>query len=219
MKRALLSLAFVLTVLLIGTAASAQPAATESKVEHTKGDKVAAVIELPYPEEEIEDVVKDYLARKGVKAEKIKGFNVFRSVRLADSDTELSDLHFKVERKSRKEKDITLLYLIAARPNENVAARSESDRYKLEEAKDLLNTMVPSVEAHHLEVQIRQQEDELKKAEKKMQSLVDDSVSLSDKVKALQEKQQTNSSDQKKQVLEVARQREILEAMKNRRKS
>lgn len=209
----------MLAALLISYTSRSQPVATESKVEHTKGNKVAAVIELPYSEEEIETVVKDYLSRKGVKAEKAKGFIVFRNVKLDGGDGELSDLHFRVERKSRREKEITNLYLIVGRPNENVGVRSETDRYKLDEAKELLNKMIPSVEAYHLEVQIKGQEESLKKAEKKMQGLVEDSVSLADKVKSLQEKQVTNSNDQKKQVDEVARQREILEAMRNRRKS
>lgn len=217
MKRKL-PLLILLTVLLFSNNGWSQASATEGKVEYANGDKVAAVIELPYPVEEVEDVIKDYLAKKGVKGDKTKGFEIYRSTKLKDGDQELHDLHFKVERKSRKEKDITLVYLLVGRPSENVGVRAVHDRHKIDEAKEFLNRIVPAVDANHLEVQIREQEELLKKADKKMQGLIEDSVSLTDKIKSLQSKMETNRIEQKKQVEEVARQRMVLEAMKGRRK-
>lgn len=197
----------------------AQASATEGKVEHTKGDKVAAMIELPYPAEEVESAIKDYLAKKGLKGDKTKGFEIFRGAKLNDSDQEQNDLHFKIERKSRKEKDITVVYLLVGRPSENVGVRGETDRHKVDEAKTWLNRIVPTIDAHHLEMQINEQVEILKKADKRMQGLIEDSVSLTEKIKGLQTKLDINKTDQQKQVEEVARQRTILEAMKQRRKS
>ena len=204
--------------LLYAVSSWSQATATEGKVEHTKGDKVAAIIELPYPTDEVEAAIKDYLARRGAKSEKAKGFHTFRGVKLYENDTEVSDLHFKVERKSRRESNITVVYLLVGRPSENVGLRGTTDHHKLDEAKLWLNRVVPVVDAHHLEVQINEQVEILKKADKKMQGLVEDSVSLTEKIKALQTKFDTNRIDQQKQVEEVARQREILEAMRQRRK-
>lgn len=203
--------------LVISIAANAQ-SAVEGKVEHSNGKKAAAVIELPYPEDEVSDVVADALASRGVKGEKSKGFQIFRNVKLHDRDDALNDLHFKIERKSRKEKDITLVYLLIAKPNENVGARSESDYHKIDEAKSYLNTMIPRLEAHHLELQIKDQETTVQKAEKKFQSLVEDSVSYVDKIKALEQKMQINRTDRATQTEEVKKQRATLEAMKSRRK-
>ncbi len=50
--------------------------ATECKVEHTKGDKIAAVIELPYPVEEVEAAIEEHFSKKGGKSDKSKGFDI-----------------------------------------------------------------------------------------------------------------------------------------------
>ena len=208
----------LMAVSLLFSATAFSQTANEGKVEHTKGDKAAAVIELPYPEEEVADMLSDAMAARGVKGDKAKGFMVYRNVRLHDNDQDLNDLHFKVERKSRKEKDITNVYLIIGKPSENVGLRSAVDYHKIEEAKSFLNNMVPKMEAHHLEVQIKEQESLVIKAEKKFQSLVEDSVSYVEKIKGLEQKLNTNRTDRASQDVEVKKQRQTLEAMRSRRK-
>lgn len=203
---------------LVFSATAFSQTANEGKVEHTKGNKAAAVIELPYPEEEVADMLSDAMAARGVKGDKAKGFVVYRNVRLNDNDQDLNDMHFKVERKSRKEKDITNVYLIIGKPSENIGLRSAVDYHKIEEAKSFLNTMVPKMEAHHLEVQIKEQEALVIKAEKKFQSLVEDSVSYVEKIRGLEQKLNTNRTDRASQDIEVKKQRQTLEAMRSRRK-
>lgn len=203
---------------LVFSATAFSQTANEGKVEHTKGNKAAAVIELPYPEEEVADMLSDAMAARGVKGDKAKGFVVYRNVRLNDNDQDLNDMHFKVERKSRKEKDITNVYLIIGKPSENIGLRSAVGYHKIEEAKSFLNTMVPKMEAHHLEVQIKEQEALVIKAEKKFQSLVEDSVSYVEKIRGLEQKLNTNRTDRASQDIEVKKQRQTLEAMRSRRK-
>lgn len=200
------------------TAPAFAQTANEGKVEHTNGNKASAVIELPYPEDEVNVMLTDVMESRGVKGDKAKGFVVYRNVKLHDKDEDLNDLHFKVERKSRKEKDITLVYLLIGKPSENIGLRSATDYHKIEEAKSFLNTLVPRMEAHHLEVQIKEQEVLLTKAEKKFLSLVEDSVSYVDKIKGLEQKLSTNRTDRASQDVEVKKQRTVLEAMRSRRK-
>lgn len=208
----------LLAASLFFTVSAFSQTANEGKVEHTKGDKAAAVIELPYPEEEVAQMLSDEMAARGVKGDKTKGFVVYRNVRLNDKDLDLNDLHFKIERKSRKEKDITNVYLIIGKPSENIGLRAGNDYHKIEEAKSFLNTLVPRMEAHHLEVQIKEQEIILTRAEKKFQGLVEDSVSYVEKIKALEQKMNTNRTDRASQDVEVKKQRQVLEAMRSRRK-
>lgn len=203
---------------LLFTATAFSQTANEGKVEHTKGDKAAAVIELPYPEDEVAQMLSDEMAARGVKGDKAKGFVVYRNVKLNDKDLDLNDLHFKIERKSRKEKDITNVYLIIGKPSENIGLRAGNDYHKIDEAKSFLNTLVPRMEAHHLEVQIKDQETLLTKAEKKFQGLVEDSVSYVEKIRALEQKMNTNRTDRASQDVEVKKQRQTLEAMRSRRK-
>lgn len=213
-----------LLILLLSTAISARinaqaVVATESKVEHTKGDKIAAVIELPYPVEEVEAAIEEHFSKKGGKSDKSKGYQIYRNMKISDEEVELNDLHFKVERKSRKEKDITLVYLLVGRPSENVGARSAVDRHKINEAKAFLNQLTPSVEAHHLDVQIVGQEDVMKKTTKRNLQLIDEQKELEEKIKALQLKLDQNKIEQQKQSEELTRQQGVLDAMKSRKKS
>lgn len=210
-------LLFLLMTVIGGHVAHSQAVASEAKVEHTNSEKIAAVIELPYPVEEVEEVIKDYLAKKGVKSDRLKGFEVFRNARLKENDIDLQDLHFKVERKSRKEKDITRVYLLVARPNENLATRHVLDRHKVDEAKAFLNGVVPSVESHHLSRQIGSQEEAVRKAEKKMKDLTEDQQDLEEKIKSLQEKLVKNKEDQQKQTEELTKEKNVLDAMKARK--
>jgi hypothetical protein len=110
------------------------------------------------------------------------------------------------------------VYLIIGKPSENIGLRSAVDYHKIEEAKSFLNTMVPKMEAHHLEVQIKEQETLVIKAEKKFQSLVEDSVSYVEKIRGLEQKLNTNRTDRASQDVEVKKQRQTLEAMRSRRK-
>lgn len=216
MKRILIVL-----IVLMATAGStrlqAQVVATEAKVEHTKGQKIAAVIELPYPVEEVQAAIESHFSKKGGKGDKVKGFQIYRNMKVADGDAELNDLHFKVERKSRKEKDISLVYLLVGRPSENVGARSEVDRHKISEAKLFLNQLTPSVEAYHLDVQIKSQEEAMAKAVKKNLALIDEQRELEEKIKNLQLKLDQNKVEQQKQSEELTRQQQVLDAMKARK--
>ncbi|MDF2193137.1 hypothetical protein [Paraflavitalea sp. CAU 1676] len=213
-----------LLILLLSTALSTRinaqaVVATESKVEHTKGDKIAAVIELPYPVEEVEAAIEEHFSKKGGKSDKSKGYQIYRNMKISDEEVELNDLHFKVERKSRKEKDITLVYLLVGRPSENVGARSSVDRHKINEAKAFLNQLTPSVEARHLDVQIVGQEEVMKKTTKRNLQLIDEQKELEEKIKALQLKLDQNKIEQQKQSEELTRQQGILDAMKSRKKA
>lgn len=217
MKR-ILPLLILLVSAMVSTQTNAQVTATEGKVEHTKGDKIAAIIELPYPVEEVEAAIAEHFSKKGGKSDKSKGFDIYRSMKLSDDEVEMNDLHFKVERKSRKEKDITVVYLLVGRPSENVGVRSGVDRHKINEAKAFLNQLTPSVESHHLAVQVQAQEEVMKKTTKKNLSLIDEGKELEEKIKALQLKLDQNKIDQQKQSEELTRQQGVLDAMKARQK-
>ena len=218
MKRVLPQL-LMLVLAVCSVRTNAQVAATEGKVEHSKGDKIAAVIELPYPVEEVEAAIAEHFSKKGGKGDKGNGFKIFRSMKLKEEDVELNDLHFKVERKSRKEKDISVVYLLVGRPSENVGVRSGVDRHKINEAKEFLNQLTPSVEAHHLDIQIQDQEEVMKKTTKKNLALIDEQKELEEKIKTLQQKLEQNKIDQQKQSEELTRQQGVLDAMKARKKS
>lgn len=214
MKRiALLGLMIVL-----GYFARAQ--AYEGKAEHQRKAHTAAVMELPYPPDMAEEAIVEYMAQKGYKLSSSKGgLMTFKGVKLNSYNTDNNDIHFKVERKSRKEKDASIVQLIVTKENESLASRIADDRAGIEDAKSFLTGMAPHFESHHLEKSIVEQDNSVKKAEKKMDDLVEEQQDLEKKIKNLQEKLAKNKKDQETQKTEIGNQKTILETLKGKRKS
>lgn len=197
--------------------AFAQPAATDTRVEYQKGDKAAAVIELPYNTDVVAAAIKDDMLKKGIREEKSKGFQAFKGARLTPTDGEVVDMYFKVDRKSRKDNSASVVYLIIGRPGENVALRTGDDAYKVDEAKTYLNNLTPTVDAYNLEVTIAQQDDVIKKAEKRLNNLQDDQRNYEKKISSLNEKLSQTKHDIDAQNAELAKQRAARDAMSGRR--
>ncbi|MFM9909988.1 MAG: hypothetical protein ACKVOW_11590 [Chitinophagaceae bacterium] len=193
--------------------------AYEAKLEHQRKMYVAAVIELPYPASELEDAIQDYMAKKGFKVSSSKNVLSFKGVKLNPNNTENNDIHFKVERKSRKEKEVSLVHLVVSKENETLTQRIPEDLLGLEDGKSFLNAMTPAMEAYHLEMEIIEQDKVIKKAEKKFENLEDDQKDLEKKIKNLEDKLEQNKKDQATQKTEVSNQKNILEGLKAKRKS
>jgi hypothetical protein len=190
---------------------------TTGKVDYQKGDKMAATIDLPYNAQVVHEAIKEFLSRKCTKSDRSKGFDIFRYTKLHDNDPELHDVHCRVESKGKKDNE-SVVYILIGRPGENMSVRTSDDHYKHEEAKKLLNQMLPSIESFKLESEISGQEESVKREEKKLSGLADEQKDLEKRIKALQDKLEENKLDQKKQADETARQRSMLDNMKNRRK-
>ncbi|MFT3936850.1 MAG: hypothetical protein QM726_24710 [Chitinophagaceae bacterium] len=201
MKKLLtLSVSLFLAVML-----HAQPKATEGRVEFQKTQQPAAYITVPYPDDVVEKAIEDYMSKKGVKPSSTNGYKVYRSYKLADAHDHTSDLYFKVDRKSRSEKDLSVITMMVAKNTEDVKTRrlNDSTGNGLDGATAFLDEMVPSLEAYNLEVQIKSQEDVSKKAQKKYDDLVDDQKDLEKKMRNIEDKQAQNKKDQEKQAADI----------------
>lgn len=191
----------------------------EGKVDYQKKEQAALMVELPYPPGVVEDAIKDYLNKRGLKGNSAKGYQLFKGTRLDSLNGVDHDVYFKVERKSRKEKDASVVYMFVTKPNENPTQRLPAETSGLSSARSFLSGMVPSVDAYNLEVEIGAQEGEIKKAEKKYERLIDDGNDMQKRLKKLQENIEDNKKDQEKQKQEIEKQRGILENMRGKRKS
>jgi hypothetical protein len=210
-----LPLMVLVTVISLSTPVFSQSG--ETTVQYQKGDRVAATIELPYQAEVVEDAIKQYMEKKGGKSDHIKSFDVFRSTRLDENDAEIVDVHFKVDRKIFKERESSVVYLLIGRPGENIGARTIDDRFKVSDSKELLNRMAPYIDAYNLDVQIRKQEEVVKKSEKRLLNLKDDQYDLEKRMKSVQEKITQNKNDQLLQTEDLNRQKDALNAILNKK--
>ncbi len=142
---------------------------------------------------------------------------MYRNTCLDENDPEIVDVHFKVDRKIFKERESAVVFLLIGRPGENIGARTIDDRFKVSDSKELLNRMAPYIDLYNLEVQIKKQEEVVKKSEKRLLNLKDDQYDLEKRLKALQEKITQNKNDQTLQTEDLNRQKDALNAILNKK--
>jgi hypothetical protein len=203
-----------LSFLFLMNLASAQ--AVEGTVTYQKTKLPAAVIELPYSPSVVSDALNAYLLKKGKSrsADK-KGFATYRNT---SADGMNADMYFKVERKSRKEKQSTTVSLLLTQPDAGNANTSNLHYLNMAEAKNYLDGLVTVIQSYNVEVQIKDQDKELSKAEAKYKSLVNEGQDLENKKSSIEKKIAENKNDQARQAAEVENQKQILAAKTAERK-
>jgi hypothetical protein len=179
------------------------------------------LIEYNLPPEEAENVIKEKLRAQGYNASKSKGYLVYRNVKLNDLDSDnAQDILFNVERKSRKEKDKSIVTMITAKagliPEDKVkGSKMVADIEPSSNSVSFINSFQSAVDLQAYQLAVSTQEDEVAKAEKKLKNLQDDQIKLEKKIKDYQSDLEINKKDQEKQVDEIANQKSILEKKKN----
>jgi hypothetical protein len=186
----------------------------EVKIKFIDKDKKAASFELPYPTEIVEKAIQDRMAAKGSRPEKMRGFTLYRGVDVKHLG-ERADLYFKVERKSRKDKNASVITVFAVSPNEN-AATTTTDTDKLDDSKEVLLSLVPEIESKDVETNIANQEAQIRDAEKKLKRMQDDQAEYEAKIKTLQDKLEENRKNQDLQTLEIEKMKSFRDAMKDK---
>ncbi|MDP4246049.1 MAG: hypothetical protein Q8932_09395 [Bacteroidota bacterium] len=180
------------------TIAVAQPQAYETKTVYQKTQLAAAAIDLPYTTDMVEDAVKDFMSSKGWKGSGQKGFTVYRGARLGDTDQALNDIYLKVDRRNG-DKNSSTLTVFAVKPSEDPATRAADAVMPMDQVKDWLNHLVPSVEAYELEARIGGQQDLAKRSQKKYNNLQDDQADLEKKIRNARSDLEQNKKEQVEQ--------------------
>lgn len=175
-----------LIILVFAGIAAAQ--AYQGTIEYDKKKQKAFVINYSYATEAVENAIIKKMEALGYKAKeekgflnKDKGFLVYKNAFITDISNEKMDYIVKVERKSRKESDESVLYIIMNK-TDGTNAIEKMDAYDTDHAKYFLNNLLPDIEAANLELQIKAQEEIVAKAEKKLRDLKDDQASLEKKL-------------------------------------
>jgi len=197
--------------------------AYEGSIEYDKKKQKAILIDYSYSQEAVENAIIRRIEEKGSKAKiekgmfnKDKGFVVFKSAFVNDISEKSMDYIVKLERKSRKEKEESTLYLIMNKDGENIM--NTQDDVTIGKAKSFLQNLIPDIAEASLELDIKAQDETVAKAEKKCVNLSEDQNSLENKIKNLQADLEKNKIDQVKQQKEIDYQRLLLEELKAKRK-
>ena len=180
-----------------------QPRAYESQISYRKGQLTATVIDLPYPPDVVETSIWDFMARRGYKGSRVQSFTVFRNVRLDEGSAVVNDLHVKVERKSRKDKNSSVVTWLTVGPNEDPGARTGRDTTAMTKTAAFVEGMTPFIESGDLEDRIKTQGAVTKKGQDKLADLRDDQVSYEKKIRDAQSDLEDNKKDQAKETQQM----------------
>lgn len=203
----------LLVALAFDNVVSAQ--AYEGTTDYDKKKQEAFMIDYPYPPEAVENAITKKMAKLGYKPKeekglfnKDKGFKVYKDAFITDINADRMDYIIKVEPKSRKNQDESVVYMIIQKDGHN--AKSAFDVMQVEKTKTFLSSLQPDVVAESLELDIKAQEEAVSKAEKKLRGLKDDQNDLEKKLK-------DNQSAQKDTEKEIEAKKQALDALKAKR--
>lgn len=210
----IIGFAFVMLVCLVSYGQ-----AQEGSVEYQHKLHPAAVIELPYSPSMVNAAMNDYLSKKGKsKGDDIKGFTTYRNMQAIQNDSSNADLYFKTERKSHKEKEVTVVSLLLS-PTDVQTNNSHLHYMNMEEGKSYLNNLAIAVDAYNLELTIKDQNHAVIIAETKYKILAGEGSDLENKRTAIEKKIADNKADQQQQLREIENQKQKLTVSVNQRKS
>jgi hypothetical protein len=166
--------------------------------QSSKGKPVqaAALLRLAFNTNQVETALKAYLTQKGYGSSNTHGYILSRGVPLADGNQ--SDLYFSTSTPDSKAKDLTVLTLIPAKPNQDMKAGTFVDSSKLDAARVFLDSLAGFVSTYNTGVLITNQQDALVKAQKKLGQLRNDSSDYETRLRGLQSDLAQNKSDQTK---------------------
>jgi hypothetical protein len=206
----------LMLAVIITTAAFSQ--AYETNITYDKKKQKAISVDYAYSQEAVQNAIVQKIEKMGHigKEEKgmfnkDKGFIVFKDAFITDISDERMDYIVKVERKSRKDKDETTLYLLLQKNGEDAIHHSLS-AHDIGKVKAFLHNLLPEIEEANLELQIKSQDDAVVKSEKKFKDLQDQKVELEKKL-------QKNAEDIENQQKQIENQRAALEGLKGKRKT
>src|SRR5690606_27784057 len=189
----------------------------ETSISFDKKKQKAIAIDYGYSQEAVQMAIEQRIEKNGHIAKeekglfnKDKGFIIVKDAFVEDISDERMDYILKVERKSRRDKDESTLYLVVNKGGEDVIANMSAE--EIRKVKAFLNGLAPDVEEANLELQIKSQDELVMKSEKKYKQLRDEKAQLEEKLR----KNQEAITAQEQQ---IESQRSALELLKSKRKT
>jgi hypothetical protein len=212
---------FSLLLFVVCMNVSAQSVSTSVKFDKT--DKPALMLYLPYSQDVAEGSILTKLKEIGFDPEttgslfwknnKVNGFYAFKGVMLKGEKTELVDLYFKVDRRGSKKDNQSVMYLLTSKGADNFI-NDASDATTFASAQKFLNSFVGETASYKHTLDVKTQEETVKKAEKKLGDLLGDEKDMANKIAKLQEDMKKNKEAQANQQLLIETEKKKLADMK-----
>lgn len=183
----------------------------------SKSAESAVIYNLSYSDEAVSNGLENKMNKWG-KAKKAKGYLMYRNVLISDISKEPVTLYFSVDKKSSKDNGNSVLTMLIANEHDRFFKASEHGEM-FSKAKEFLNSFKEPVEAADLELKITDQDETVKKNDKKLKKLRDDSIDNEKQKAKLEEKIAQNAKDIEQQEKDLATQKEQLDGLIKKRKN
>jgi hypothetical protein len=188
-------------------------------VKFNKTNTPAFMLLVPYTEQIAEGAIIQKLKEIGYtpetsgallwKRNTVDGYYQFKNVVLRDMEGKIVHLYFKVNQKSRKEKNQSYIYMIID-AGENNFVSSETEPKAFAAGNKFLDSFVEYSASYKIDVDIQNQEEAVKTAEKKHNKLKDEE-------RELEEKLRTNRKQQENQLKLMEAERKKLEELRTKK--
>ena len=213
----------VITLMLLIFALYGSAQSVSTSVKFNKADRPALMLYLPYSLEVAEGTILTKLKEIGFEPEtkqslfwrqrKVDGFYSFKGVVLKGDKNELVDLYFKVDRRGSKNENQSVMYMMTSKGGENFIT-DVSDPQVYAAAQKFLNGFVTETASYKQVLDIKTQEENVKKAEMKLQDLTISENELNNKIAKLQEELKKNKELQMNQQATIDAEKKKLGNMK-----
>jgi len=184
-----------------------------------QGKKVPAMtVEVYQNTNTTETAIKEYFEKLGFFAKPQKGILSYKNIKLSDIDDDPYDVLIKVDRRSKQEKDASIVYFSMAK-NYDQYIKKSSDAKLLKRAETFINEFKLLANEKALQIEIKNQQDKTKNAEKKLKELNEEKESMEQKIIKLTQQKEEKIKDIQKQEQEVDNQKKALENLLGKKKS
>lgn len=216
----------VACLLMLSVKLWSQPVPSEGMTDYDKIKVPCYTIEVPFSEDVATDAIKKRFKKMGAGGKERKGFLEFKNVSIPEVRNELVDAYIKIEQKSKKEKNISIVSMVLTEPgvvpgaSDSTLSSSKGAGTAIAAAGalGLLSSLHENTSDHSLELEIKKQEEMVKKADKEYNSLIKDGDDLQNKLKKIQNDIEANRNNQTKQAEELKKQKETLLQIQARRR-
>ena len=186
--------------------------------DYKKMSRQAIFNEVPFTDKVTEAAIKDSLEKLGYKPKESKGFMVYKGVNLASLAKEPLDIYIAVERKSRKEKEVSVITMLLSRGEDNFITQG-ADAGIIDNARSFLNGFTNYIDTYYLEQQISEMEETRIAYEKKTAGLASDADDLQKKKKKIEKDIEDNIKEQADHKDAAEKHLQNMEALKSKRKN
>ncbi|MBW7890264.1 MAG: hypothetical protein H3C48_04400 [Chitinophagaceae bacterium] len=206
---------FIILFVLAGSFFFASAQVTEAVVDFNRTKRTVKSMEINESPSVVEQAIRNRMLTQGFKSNDSKGWLVFKGINNPDFSEEPCDLYMKVEKKSRKEKETSVVYFFASKPNEHATPVELSA--EMLSSDGFQSQIAVNSEVEKLERDIKEQEKTTEKSQKKYDDLVKEQSTLERKIKDLQSDLEKNKQKQAEQLQDLDNQKRVLDQLKSKR--